>query len=199
MTLTYVGNNTETANQTNYTFSSESIGAQQTGRYIIVVTEHNDVSSVTVGGDSATKIVESNDVALWWLSYDNANTTADIVVTGAGSSGSCSIAVWQIYNGATITVHDSGTATGNSGSVTTSVNTIADGAAVVIGNFFGVGSVTFSANANETERFDFEVEAATQVQFWGGDDTVTDGASTVYGVTMSDFISAGHVIVASFR
>ena len=206
VTLTYVSSNSSTTHTTTHTFASQSIGAQQAGRYIVVAVYSPDMTngSVTVGGASASKIVYNGFQSLWWVSYDNANTTADIVLNCTDTSERAGIIVWQMYNGGVINVVDTGTDSWSDSnySASATIDTEADGAAVAIASGFMYNSTTtFAPKTGLVERAEFLVEYNISLPYymWGADDTKTDGTSTSYGCDTSGQLQNGRFLVASFR
>ena len=81
---------TDETDTATYTFSSQNLGAADSRRWIIVciigidVVEANSITSVTVGGVSATKLVQAEASTLFrhasiWAAYVPTGTTGDIV------------------------------------------------------------------------------------------------------------------------
>lgn len=103
---TFVGSDFIDNNTNTYTFSGESIGGP--GRIVVSVLLSHDsavarsVSSLTVGGNSATKSIQKNDASANYYSVEHwyvditSGTTADIVVTANGACQQCIIFVHRL-------------------------------------------------------------------------------------------------------
>ena len=120
-TVTYISSNDDQDNLSEYTFSSQDIGAAAAGRIVVVaarVTSSSpDISAISVGGNSCTKATSAqgvnpeDDVAIWYVELA-AGATGDIVVTSTQVGGSCMIDVYNINGNIdatpTATVADNG-------------------------------------------------------------------------------------------
>jgi hypothetical protein len=90
--ITYVSSNSNESNLTTYTFSAQSIGTAAADRFVIVGcyaprnTSTCTITDVTIGGITATQLVQSKDAsafsdfAIYGASVPT-GTTADVVVT----------------------------------------------------------------------------------------------------------------------
>lgn len=134
--------------QSSYTFSNFNIGTPAANKYLIIgVGIRNDtrvVDSVTVGGNSATEIIEQQDgnatCALYIIDHISGNSVEDIVVTLNGVNDSYSIGVWSVTNLQSTTPDDS-IGVGTSGVAASGTLTAVDG-----GIF--IGFMTSAANAS---------------------------------------------------
>jgi len=96
-----------TNNNTSYTFSNLSVGTAATNR-VVAVTIYSQsasaVSTVTIGGISATKAVEiyytdaASVVAIYYAVVPT-GTTASVVVNLADQAGRCAVGVYRIIPG----------------------------------------------------------------------------------------------------
>ena len=108
VTVSFVASYVSTATATTYTFSSASIGTAAANRKVVVgisaITGDHPVSTVTVGGNSCSRVVATYNGAnlepteLWQVDLA-AGTTGDIVVTftSGGNMDCCGIGVWAVY------------------------------------------------------------------------------------------------------
>ena len=108
MSLSFLQSNSDAAGGTSWTFSSESLGAASADRSILVCfgsrkvgTASYAVSSVTVGGVSATEIISAvasstnSTIASIWRADVPTGTTGDVVVTVDTSSIRAAIALYR--------------------------------------------------------------------------------------------------------
>ncbi len=103
----YIGTASDTVNRTTYTFSDVPIGDAETGRMVVVgvfgdrnVGTPSTVTSVTIGGTTATSVASRTDDSLIVnLRHAQKDTgeTADIVVTFGQAQSQCVIAVFALY------------------------------------------------------------------------------------------------------
>lgn len=147
---------------TTYTFNNVGIGTASASRHVIVgvhlsAAATSDISSITVGGVSATKLAEANastekDTALWIAAVPT-GTTATVVVNSATSGHRCIVATWASYasaSSATATDSDSG-----SGVRTNSLNVPAGGWCVSLFSAY-YHPFTFTGVTEDAETTDFE-------------------------------------------
>lgn len=201
--LSYLGNSSSETDLTTYTFSSCALGAAATDRRIVVGAYGRDnggasisTTALTVGGVSATKIVEvindSNikNVAALWVADVPTGTTGDIVVTFSTALVRAGIGWWGITGGAGGVI-DSGSSASQTASAPLTVN---PGGAVI--GFSGDGaSATTYTWSNITE--DFEALVGTTSSMSGASQASLSGGSLTPSVTLSG--SNGHCTVfASF-
>lgn len=180
-----------------HTFTGVDIGTATWGRRIIVAAAASgagsigNVTAMTVGGVSATQLVERTDntgatyvrVELWIAHVPN-GTTEDIVVTFSGSFSTLNIATWSC----TGVLSNAAVATGTSAAdpATATLATVAGG--FCIGALVGAPSdpTTWS---NVTERFD-------NSSFTGA-----DGATTGADISPSanhNFTTVASAVFATF-
>ena len=166
---TYITGASSSGYTTSYTFSSTSIGTASSDRLVVVVVEGRQavvdrtVSSVTIGGVSAT-IVSATNVSgrypgcIAYLTVTS-GTTADIVVTFSGSTGSgCAIQVYTLTSLSSTTPVDSDQSGTVASPASVTLTTSSQGALIagVGGNGGATGSISWTG---PTE--DYEVSPAT--------------------------------------
>jgi hypothetical protein len=109
LALSFIGSNSSVADQTTYTFSSQSIGAAAADRDVIVFimggfgATTGTIASVTIGGNAATIDVQRNQSAgsqgaacgIAQLRVAS-GTTATIAVTFSSGALNCIIAVYRL-------------------------------------------------------------------------------------------------------
>lgn len=115
---------TDGTDLTTYTFSAQSIGVAESNRFIVVgaaaraTANGRTISSVTIGGNSATQIVavsaddggNSRAAGLFGLVVPT-GTTADIVVTFSGAMTRAGVGIWRIMGLRSATAKDTQTDT----------------------------------------------------------------------------------------
>ena len=131
------------------------------------------VSTLTVGGISATKVIEKESAASdvfqsMWKADVPTGTTADVVVTWNTDRPRCSVASWSVYDAnttetATLSATDTDTTSGGS------INVPANG--VLISSSYVTG------NAGDTTTWDNPSEDFDTGPVEGGSDEVISGAS----------------------
>jgi hypothetical protein len=161
VTVSLEDSSVSASDATEYTFSSQAFGTAATNRHIVVAIGGRSlgatVTGVTIGGVSATELVQNNvvssEVAIFMKAIPT-GTTGDVVVTwSSGGQSRCGIGVWAVY-GASITPNDTGQDTNSVGTLSDNLNVPAGGA--VIGYAYTNDSdMTW---AGVTERFDDDVE-----------------------------------------
>ena len=183
-------------NATAFTYSSVSLGAAASDRFILVgtsgaaaVVSATVVSSLTIGGVTATELVTLNhggDV-LYHSGFFGATvptgTSGDIVVTWTTTMSQNGIGVWRL-TGANTTPHDSATDPQDAGGLTVDVDVEAGGA---IFGYCSTDTVAGFSWTGLTENFDEEVDSG-----WyhsganaGFESAVTDQTITVTGAGTS--------------
>jgi len=154
VTLTYEGGYSSGAGPfSSMTYSSAPLGTAEAGRIIIVgahvplYSGSVDISSVTVGSTSCTKLVDvlttgSEPFDIWGAVHAT-GTTGDVVVSNGGNGQYGTIAVWSLL-GANSTPTDTATDTGTG--LRTSLTIPSGGAA--IGWAMGLAGTTVTWNTN---------------------------------------------------
>ncbi len=204
-TITFIGCTGDATDLTTYTFTNHATGVAGARKTIVGVgaadaaTDFN-VSSVSVGGVSATEVVDSADVnslvqSAIYIIDNPSGTTATIDVTWSEAVTGAAICVWAAYD----VLSETATATAtqfqtSSAAITLSLNVNADSIAVGMSSCRdGLQTTTW---AGMTERADTSVETSTHA--YSAADTQTSGAPlavTADWSGASDSIGAS----ASFR
>lgn len=200
--FSYLGETPDPANLTTYTFSSESLGAADANRYIIVGvvarkggTTGCSITSVTIGGVSATEILDqantdSNcDVAGLYIANVPTGTTGDVVVTFGETMVRSAIGLWRAVN------IDSPTPTDFSASTASDPTYNID----VSAGGFAVGMCISNSNSSATwsgvtENFDGTVESF--ITYTGGSSSFE--SEQVDTTLTCDFASSGSTPVGVF-
>jgi len=110
LTDSFVGSFESTLNASTYTFTNADIGNANASRVVAVGvviydTSANGLTSVTIGGNAATKAIDTSTagdvgtgrVAGIYYLVVAAGTTATIVVNTSAAAQSCGVAVWALY------------------------------------------------------------------------------------------------------
>ena len=199
---------------TNYTFSSQAIGTASSTRYVIVAAHlysnsARTISSVTVGGISATQVITQSVVNFYsyrasiYIAAVPTGTTADVVVNTSGVCEQMTINVWAAYdlNSATAVDSDSATSTGSSTFNIPAMTTSADGVALASCVYNRNGSGSAFAWTNATERSDTVQNIGGIYTGASAADAVTTGSNVSISTTVSGSASvdAGIALGATFR
>jgi len=102
---------------TTYTFATQNTGTASADRYTLVGVTGEDadtvftVSTVTVGGDSATEVTEDGGLGVsinsaMYIMANSAGTSEDIVVTFSEAVTAAAVCLWQVNNLTSGTAHD---------------------------------------------------------------------------------------------
>jgi hypothetical protein len=172
LTASYVGTNNSNVAASSFTFTAQGIGSAAASRIVVVAVHcrgNANISSVTVGGTSATLVVSQQNpgsgvrdtVAIYQVPVAS-GTTADIVVTMSASTNRLAIGVFNITGGVAATALNTYTSTANPGSSSVLVR---PGGCIIAGAYDGSGLAHTCTWAGVTEQYD--------VAF--GDDTATAG------------------------
>lgn len=107
--LSFLQGSMNVSDLTTYTFSSQNLGAADPNRWIVVcvggtTNTARSISSVTVGGVSATKIAQAEGSTVYrhisiWVAPVPTGTTGDIVVTWSGSLARCGYSAYRLITG----------------------------------------------------------------------------------------------------
>lgn len=146
-----------TSDLTTYTFSSQNTGTAAADRYIIVAIESRSatsgrtISTVTVGGESATQVVQqtnstsgANVCGLYIVALPT-GTSGDVVVTFSGGMARAAIQLYRADDLASATAVDTDNSVANAPSVT-----LTTAAGFAVGCVFSQNTTTASW-ANLTE------------------------------------------------
>ena len=184
--LTYLTNSGDTSNLTTYTFSSVDLGDAAGDRLILVGSSGvagaaRAVSSVTVGGVSATQAAQASNggqPAALHSAVVPTGATGDIVVTFNGSMNRAHIGVWRLSGYNSSTVEDTiGAGLGSSSSQTGTIDVSAGGVIIA----YGIGNNTGNHGwTGVTENFDVTLESAHAIS---GASDVFESAETGRTIT----------------
>ena len=195
---------------TNFTFSTQALGAAHTQRKIAVAIASNSsssgrtISSVTVGGVSATSIISadggstSTNIAAIYLASVPTGTTGDVVVSHSAGMGNCSISLYRLI-GASSTAHDTGSdiaLTGNALSDT--MNVVSQGVLIACVDWLGNGAARTTTWTGPTEDVDETIEgnftysSASKLY-------VTTQTGITITATASGTLTAAALAIASFK
>ena len=197
--LTWKGSSTSTSDLTTYTFSSADIGVASSDRYVIVAVtggpNNRTVSSLTVGGVSATLVVEQVSAAAsytvsMWIANVTSGTTGDIVVTWSAGQTRTGIGWWTATGLSSGTANDSGGSTASPGTDTLNVLEGGFAVAAIVNIETGTDTVTWT---NLTEKYDELYESVNQS---GASDATTAG-TLVITATYSSSGSNNNAFVAA--
>lgn len=201
--LTFQNSYTDTTNQTTYTYSSCSIGTAASDRRVHVggwsSNNTRTVSSVTIGGVSATINIQSGGVGNGTSFIATANvptgTTADVVVTWSGAQIRSAIGVWSSTGLTSDAAIDTDSSTADPATVT--LTTVSGGFVIAVKHNQGdVATFTWSGTG-VTERFELTNIEATNSQFGGADaDTTTTSLEITCDPTVNS--SQRAMVAASF-
>lgn len=199
VTISLTDHAVDSSDSATYTFTSRAIGTASSGRKIVVGIARNSggaagaVSSVTIGGISATKITGVNYVsessAELWQADVPTGTTATIVVVWANSGLRMGIGVWALTNAAA-SAHDAQTASNGAPGMSVSINCPANGAVLGCASNGGASTWTWTGIA---EQYDEGTEGG--VRYQSGASSAFATQQTGLSVTASDG-SGGSVTMA---
>lgn len=205
VTITFAGSASDVANATNYSFSSVAIGTASSDRIVIVgvvlssasAGAPRTTSSVTVGGISATKIVErvntDRESVSIWAAQVPTGTTATIAVNTSGSEGRAGVITWAMTGKSSVAAFATAFDSNTSSDPNATIDIPANGAAVAVAT---VGQNTSTTWTGLTERHDSSVESVS-VQTGASDNFAS--AQTALSVT-ANFATNGQnsMVIASW-
>ena len=194
--LTYVTATMTGSNLSSRTFSSFSIGSASSTRRVIVALSvygsATNITSVTVGGQSTTKLVQAvnpNTVVAIFIT-DNpvtSGTTADIAVTLNANSDRWAIATYSATNLNSVTPVNTATTNTNGGSV--SVSGLKDGFIVGVGaggGFNGEGGSASWTGLTQNVYLNGYATFAVGMYASMGSRSLTSDGSTSASLTLGD-------------
>lgn len=209
MALSFLQTATNTLNNSTYTFTSQNVGAASSDRYVVAVifgysaTSGRTVSSVTIGGISATISVQTSNAStsrVTAIALANVPTgaTANVVVDFSDTMNNCGIGLYRLTEISTDTPFDTGTAASNTDeTLTTSIDIPANGFAIAINGEQTTTNPETHTWTGLTEDFDTTIELG---QFTGASlnpSTVQTGLSVSSTVTGTS--QGGSLCVASYE
>jgi hypothetical protein len=202
-TVTYQGLAKTGFNLTNYNFSSQPLGTASADRVVIVFVSSirasggHTVSTVTIGGVSATILVQQSSSGLTGALVAAAvptGTTGDVVVTLSAGGAGCGVGIWS--------------ATGLAGAVAVATGSNTNNAALTLstdpGGFVVAGcAYDYAAAAGDvtntwsgaTEAFEDNFEE--DMRFSGASDIISSSSVTVQP-TLSETVTPSVFVAATF-
>lgn len=207
----YTATAVNSAAQTTYTFSSQSIGTAAANRYVVVgitaytLSSSTSISSVTIGGVSATQLAQAysggvnEDLSALYIAAVPTGTTADVVITFSTAPYRCGIGVYRVIDLLSSTPTNTYTASSTSNPLSVSADISAGGVAIAVAGMVNSGAAGTYTWAGLTERYDATVGfAATH------SGASADFASAQTGLTISSTYSQtptdnGALAVAALR
>jgi hypothetical protein len=192
--LTHISSNDFTTNAASHTFTAQDIGGPSTDRLVVVVATGPDSNAggasqftgVTIGGNAATIHVNPGGgripCAIASLLIAT-GTTADIVITRTGATGTFSIDVYTLtgYDSATpIATAGSNISTNPTTSIGATVTVNANDIAVFGASCGATGGVSWSSATEDSDRFPISKNQSAAHKFGGPGsytETVTATAS----------------------
>lgn len=207
--VTFCENRQSATDASSYTFSAVSLGTAATGRRIVVGVSGSkggtvSVSSVTVGGNSATQLCTDEGsggganqrTALYIITVDS-GTSADIVVTYSGTCARSGIGVWAVYDLQSSTPVATATSQVVDPYTSGSLSHTAGGVGIYVAYTYYSGGLPTHTATNATERYDVDTEAGV-LPHTGGDTTFSTTGSTTITVDPT-FQTAGSACFVSLR
>lgn len=180
LNIQYIGSTSNSNILTTYTFNSVNFGSTITygTRNIAAVvmgctdTVSGNVSTVSIGGTTATRIVQSNtggvigrSVEIWYIE-NNVLTSGTVTFTFSSQNTHAALAIYQINNPDSITPQFSTSSIVNTVTGTIPIQVKSNGVGL------GICSSNFSASnysfTNLTEDFDFAAKPAQNAYVAGG-------------------------------
>jgi hypothetical protein len=165
VTASFAGVTGSTSETTGFTFSGHAIGTAATGRLVVVGFGNSGggggtagISSMTVAGVTATKIVEitaaDNTTSGIWTAPVDSGTTGDIVISYSRTTNGTYVGVWAIYDANTTASDSSGDIDDGGIIYTTTLDIPANGVAMACSMDGKGGSAPTHTWAGLTENFD---------------------------------------------
>ena len=199
------------ADANTFTFSGKALGVAWSNRKIVVAVSGEEtgaartISSVTVGGVSATVVVSANaggntNLAALYVATVPTGTTGDIVVTWSGGVNTCAVDVYRLINSkSTANATGTDTTVGASEEETASIYVPGGGVAIAAWTTDSSAGTRTTTWTNITEQTDREIDGGDSVGFSSGFlRYVGSQASLAVTATASGALSRGAFVVASF-
>lgn len=162
--ITLTDSSVDATDQTTYTFASQSFGATAADRKIVVGvgargSGNFTISSVTIGGVTATLVVNSSsglqDQAALYIADVPTGTTGSVVIVLSTGILRCGIGVWRMIGAASSTPTDTGISAADPATTTLTIS--ANGSGVGYGIQIDATSTATWTGLNED--FDEVIEA----------------------------------------
>ena len=203
VTVDFTANDSDSSDTTEYTFSSQSFGAADSDRKMVVgIVCYDDspgtrVSAVTLGGVAANLVsgmigAGATMTTEIWEADVPTGTTGDVVVTWAATVKSCGIGLWRLI-GANSRPYGSGTTTADPGVLSTDIP--AGGVAIGMSATGSGAGVTWTWT-NLTENFEDAITSGARSQ-WSGASAAFASAQTDLDITADASTAADNTFVCS--
>lgn len=176
LAVAYQGRSESGSALSSYTFSGMPIGTPDGSRLVVAAVGYydnsgatTDISSVSIGGVSATRVNGANQyivgnymvgVALWVAAVP-AGTTADVIVALTETVANCHVATWSIINASSSAAANSIASSFGATTATLPLSLNVDAGSVVIGYALDITNAGTFTWAGLTENFDFATGANT--------------------------------------
>jgi hypothetical protein len=171
LSLTYIASTFNGSNVSSYSFTGVNVGSTIAGgntRYILVAihgcvqSTAGNVSSVTIGGVSATRAARQSATAVdpteIWYIQDNTLTSADVVVNFSSTQIHCAISTWQLVNPTSITPSSTGANVATATDVAVNITVAAGGVCMALASpNFNSGALSWT---NATEQYEIQVDSS---------------------------------------
>jgi len=152
------------------TFSSQALGSAAATRQIIVGSSQGsggaNITAMTVGGDSATKLLRVTDngfqAELWWLEKPT-GTTGDVVIAVDVDSEFITCAIWALYNAST-TANATASAS-NADPLSTTIAVPAEGVVVAQSCYNASVSVTWTGPTEDFDAYDTHTHSGASLAY----------------------------------
>lgn len=165
-TLTFLQGTDEPSNVATYEFVSQNLGAADSGRHIIACVMARKgsaftISSVTIGGVSATEVIQvqsatADGLSGIYVANVPTGTTGTVTVVLSSDAARCAISLYSA-SGITTTPYDSASSTATAPSAT--IDVVAGGFAIgAAESASGTGVSDTCSWTNLTEDYESEIE-----------------------------------------
>lgn len=139
----YLGHQNSLPGATSYTFSGMDFGAVHTGRYLVAcIISTANLSSVTIGGVAATRIVGPEIFAEMWIANVPTGTSGDVVINAGSNIIRAGVNLYSLIGISSSTPHDTASDWANNASRSASIDCPSKGVIIC-----GAGFTAASGNA----------------------------------------------------
>ncbi len=193
VSITFNNSNTDTTDQSTYSFAGLSVGSAATGRCLVATwgarsNSARTVSSANIGGVAATCVTAneaSGGAEMSSLCYASVptGTTATFDITYSGAMLRAVLGNYAVYNAGSCTPSATNTATANAANPTMTLTTPANGGTIAgfMGNSAGTATVTWTAPTIE----DYDTQPETPSNGMSGAHDTTVAAQTGRTITLT--------------
>lgn len=187
ITFTYRTAAVDTTDSNTYSFASQAIGPEADRSHVIVAhairrTGTTDTTSMTIGGVSATRIVQfqdANGTIAFYGAVVPTGTTATVVVNLDNTAVRCGIGVWSVQNlSSLVPVATTNHAAGSGTTMTLSLSTPSGDSIVLALGYISFGSTQEINWTGLTENADLGFESIADLAVASGAFS-TSGSKTI--------------------